>query len=129
MWHRLFRILNEIIEELELREYSVEILNRDSWNDVRKLVIRNTPGPEHWYIIHWVNEEWRRNKIDKDYAGKNSVLHDLYIKHNIKIPALSFHTRIINRIKLLLPAATFLFLISWAWGYVDYYLKKVNKRF
>jgi hypothetical protein len=128
-WNKPIRILNEIIEELGLQQYIFEMSNRDSWNDVRKLIIRKIPVPESWYVIHWVNEEWRRNKIDKDYAGKNSVLHDLYVKHNIKIQALSLHIRIINRIKLLLPAATFLYFISWTWGYVDYYLRKVKKRF
>ena len=82
-WNKPIRILNETLEELGLHQYILEISNRDSWNDVRKLAIRKTPIPAHWYVIHWVNEEWRRNKIDKDYAGKNSVLYDLYVKHNI----------------------------------------------
>jgi hypothetical protein len=127
-WNKPIRILNETIEELGLQQYIFEISNRDSWNDVRKLAIRKTPVPAHWYVIHWVNEEWRRNNIHKGYAGKNSVLYDLYIKYNIEIPALSFQTRVINRIKLLLPAATFLYLVSWAWAHIDYYLKKANKR-
>jgi hypothetical protein len=128
-WNKPIRILNETIEELGLHQYTFEMSNRDSWNDVRKLIIRKPPVQEHWYIIHWVNEEWRRNKINKDYAGKNSVLHDLYVKNNIKIPVLSFHTRVLCRIKLLLPAATFMYFVSWAWGYIAYYLKKENRKF
>lgn len=128
-WNKPIRILNETIEELGLNQYIFEMSNRDSWNDVRKLIIRKTPVPENWYIIHWVNEEWRRNKIDKNYVGNNSVLHDLYVKHNVRIPVLSSHTRVFNRIKLLLPGATFIYFVSWAWGYLAYYFKKENRWF
>lgn len=126
-WNKPIRILNETIEELGLEQYIVEMSNRDSWNVVRKMIAGNRKIPDHWYVIHWVNEEWRRNEINKDYAGNNSVLNHLYTKYKIIPKQLSFQVRMKSRIKLLLPASTLRYLLSWVWGYLDYYLKRVRK--
>lgn len=49
------------IEAVGLTQYIVEMSNRDRWNDVRKLISVQKKIPGYWYVIHWVNEEWRRN--------------------------------------------------------------------
>jgi hypothetical protein len=127
-WNKPIRILNDTIFELGLQQYIIEISNRDSWNDVRKLIAGKKQVPDHWYIIHWVNEEWRRNKINKDYSGRNSVLRQLYLKNQVSIPQLSLLERVKNGIKLSFFIAAIKYFPSWAWCYVEYYLRKYLKR-
>jgi hypothetical protein len=123
-WNKPIRILNEAIEELGLQKYIVEMSNRDSWNDVRKLITGKKKVPDHWYVIHWVNEEWRRNGINKDYSGKNSVLRNLYEKYQVPVRELPIHDRLKNRLKLSFSLATLKYAWTWGWGHAEYYLKR-----
>lgn len=118
-WNKPIRILNDAIEELGLQPYIVEMSNRDSWNDVRKLITGRKKIPEHWSVIHWVNEEWRRNGINKDYSGRNSVLRDLYEKYQVPFKKLPLPERLKNRLKLSFSLAAIKYLLSWGWGHVE----------
>lgn len=122
-WNKPIQILNNAIEELGLQRYIVEMSNRDSWNDVRKLISRNVTVPGHWYVIHWVNEEWRRNGISKEYAGRNSVLRSFYEKYQVPLIKLSLSETLRNRLKLSFSIAVIKYIWSWGWGRVAYYLK------
>lgn len=125
-WNKPIQILNDAIYELGLQQYIVEISNRDSWNDVRKLIARKITIPENWYIIHWVNEEWRRNGINKDYSGKNSTLRDLYEKYQVPLKKLPLGERLKNRLKLSFSLAAVKYLWTWGWGHVEYYLEQTK---
>jgi hypothetical protein len=73
-WNLPIRILNEEISELELTAYIREFSNQDSWRYVRNLMYRNPRIPDHWYVLHLVNEEWRRNKINKNAIPRFSFI-------------------------------------------------------
>lgn len=123
-WNKPIQILNDGIEELGLQKYIMEISNHDSWNDVRKLVAGRRAVPADWYVIHWVNEEWRRNGINKNYAGKNSVLYDLYKLYGVPLQKLPLKIRFTNRLKLSFTLAAVKYLWSFIWGHFEYYLRK-----
>jgi hypothetical protein len=123
-WNKPIQILNDTIEELDLQQYIVEMSNRDSWNDVRKMITRRKEIPENWYVIHWVNEEWRRNGINKDFSGKKSLLHDLYSRYEVPVKKLKLKEQLTNRLKLSFALAAM--KMGWliVWGHVEYYLKR-----
>jgi mannosyltransferase OCH1-like enzyme len=123
-WNKPIRILNDAIDELGLQKYIVEMSNRDSWNDVRKLIMHPRKIQDHWFVIHWVNEEWRRNGISKGYSGKNSVLRGLYEKYGVAVRKLPFAERLTNRLRLTFVAGITRYLWSWGWGHVAFYLKR-----
>lgn len=64
-WHLPIQILADNVKGFDLEKYIREFSNADSWNLIRKLLRKNFTPPDNWYVIHWVNEEWRRNGIDK----------------------------------------------------------------
>ncbi|MFH0865920.1 MAG: glycosyltransferase [Bacteroidota bacterium] len=80
-WHKPIQILNDNIVKLGLSGYVLDFTNHDSWNYIRKLLIKNVDLPKEWYAVHWINEEWRRNKVDKNIFYKNSTLGKLCRKY------------------------------------------------
>ncbi len=118
-WHKPIQILNDGIEALGLQQYIVEMSNRDSWNDVRKLIAGQRAIPNNWYVIHWINEEWRRHGINKDYAGKHSVLRRLYQQYDVPLKRLAAFERFSNRLKLTYGLAVLRYASSWLWGFVS----------
>lgn len=123
-WNKPIQILNDAIEELGLQQYIVEMSNRDSWNDVRKLITGKKEIPGNWYVIHWVNEEWRRNGINKNYSGRNSTLRNLYEKYQVPLKKLPLGEKLKIRLKLSFLLSAMKYLWSWGWGHVEYYLKR-----
>ncbi|OFY94111.1 MAG: hypothetical protein A2309_03600 [Bacteroidetes bacterium RIFOXYB2_FULL_35_7] len=83
-WHKPIQILNDYISELNLEKYIIEMSNPDSWRMIRKLLNTDFFPPEKWNAIHWVNEEWRRNGLDKNYYLNNSYLGKLMQKYRIE---------------------------------------------
>ena len=79
-WNLPIQILNDTIKELGLSIYIKTISNHDKWNDVRKMLFKDVNFPESWWAIHWINEEWRRNNIDKNIFYKGSSIGKLYEK-------------------------------------------------
>jgi len=88
-WHLPIQILADNVKGLGLEKYIREFSNPDSWNLIRKLLRKNFSPPGHWYIIHWVNEEWRRNNIDKTYALKKSYFYKTAIENEVAIKRLT----------------------------------------
>ena len=125
-WNKPIQILNDAIEELGLQQYIVEISNRDSWNDVRKLISCRRKIPSQWYVIHWVNEEWRRNGINKNYSGKNSVLRGLFEKYEVPVRKLHYKENIKCRIKLSFFLAVVNYFTNWVLGHCAYYINKIR---
>lgn len=73
-WHLPVQILNDNVKKLGLSKHIRILSNHDSWNMIRKMLVKNIKIPEKWYAIHWVNEEWRRNKVNKNIFYKASVM-------------------------------------------------------
>jgi hypothetical protein len=73
-WNKPIEILNRNIVKHQLQSQIKEITNPDSWLFVRKLLYKNTILPENWYAIHLLNEEWRRNKINKMAIPQRSTV-------------------------------------------------------
>lgn len=84
-WHLPIQILVDNVKRAGLTTYIREFSNPDSWNLIRKMLRKNHQIPEKWYIIHWVNEEWRRNKIDKNVFLRKSLFYSLANKYNLDI--------------------------------------------
>ena len=82
-WHKPIQILVDEVKKQNLVNSIIEFTNPDSWKLIRKFLIYKKPIPEKWYAIHWVNEEWRRNKINKDYYRPESTYGLLMKKYNI----------------------------------------------
>ncbi len=90
-WHLPIQILVDNVNKYELGKYIQDFSNEDSWNLIRSFLKDKSYIPNNWYVIHWVNEEWRRNGISKATFLKKSLFFNLLKKHNIKIhPAKGF---------------------------------------
>jgi len=84
-WHLPIQILVDNVYNLGLEKYIREFSNPDSWNLIRKFLKNSPELSTDWYIIHWVNEEWRRNKIAKNAFKKKSLMFYLMQKHKIDL--------------------------------------------
>ncbi|MCS6934333.1 MAG: hypothetical protein NZM35_04170 [Chitinophagales bacterium] len=74
-WHKPIHILNKHIQALQLENYIVsDCGNQDRWDDTGRFVYGKEEYPDHWYFIHWQNEEWRHKKISKRYFCHYSTL-------------------------------------------------------
>jgi len=83
-WHKPIQILIDEVYKYNLQEHIKEFSNPDSWRYIRKLLSGKQNVPPQWYAIHWVNEEWRRNQITKNYWMPQSHIALLMEKHGIK---------------------------------------------
>jgi hypothetical protein len=80
-WHLPVKILNDQISLHNLNGFTRDFSNADRWPLIRKMIAGKLQIPEEWHAIHWVNVEWSRNRLDKNFSLKNSVygqLLDLY---------------------------------------------------
>jgi hypothetical protein len=83
-WHLPIEILARQVREHGLTEYIRDFTNPDSWDLIRRMLRSEQPVPDHWYLIHWVNEEWRHNRISKIRCLPNSMFARLLKEHNIR---------------------------------------------
>ncbi|MDD2637011.1 MAG: glycosyltransferase [Bacteroidales bacterium] len=96
-WHLPIQILVDNVYVLKLDKYIKNFSNQDSWNIIREFLKKTVPIPENWYVIHWVNEEWRRNNISKIAFIKSSLIFKLFEKHKIEVkPAKPLKSILIN---------------------------------
>lgn len=98
-WNKPIEILNRNIEKHQLNKYIKEISNPDSWLFVRKLLYKNIQAKTEWYIIHLLNEEWRRNKIDKNAIYPKSFIGIKLNRYNLLVKS-SIFNQIKNKYKL-----------------------------
>lgn len=114
-WHLPIQILNDGIALMGLSQHIRNITNPESWYENRKMIIQKTDIPREWYAIHWINEEWRRNGINKNFAFRGSTLYHLCQQHGIDIGNLSFHQKIFSWYRLKIPLHTILRagMIEW----------------
>lgn len=93
-WHKPVGILNNNINKLGLEHFTKELSNPDSWNMIRKMLFKNVEIKDSWFVIHWVNEEWRRNRINKNFALEDSLYNSLLMENDIN----HFSGRSINNV-------------------------------
>lgn len=99
-WNKPIVILNKYVKELHLSQYIKEFSNQDKWTEVKKLLNSNPNLPEHYKVIHWVNEEWRRHKISKNFVITNSFYEKQLKKYNLNALSISKYKELILSFKL-----------------------------
>lgn len=99
------KILNKHIRDLDLLKYRKEgISNRDQWPETKKYLLGLQPVPPEWHIIHWSNEEFRMNKLDKDHLKFNNTTLGLLIERNgLTVDNPKFWPMVKNNIRLSRP--------------------------
>lgn len=84
-WLTTNKILNKHIEIHGFKKYIVpEISNMDNWHHLEKFLFNNGKIPEQWYFIHWMNEEWKNQKLKKEVVFFNTTLQKLMKKYDVK---------------------------------------------
>jgi len=99
-WHLPIKILANNVADLGLETYVRNFSNHDSWNDVRRMLSMNDDVPESWSVIHWINEEWRRNCIERNMFLKSSLFSELARRNDVPIEYSGFFKSILISIKL-----------------------------
>ncbi len=82
-WNKPIQILNNNITKLGLQGHIQTFTNHDSWRIVRKLINTQKTIPDTWFAIHWINEEWRANRINKTAIKRKSTLGKLLLQYNL----------------------------------------------
>lgn len=117
-WHKPIYILNEKIEQHLLYDFIVEdCSNQDFWADTSRFVVKNKEYPNHWYFIHWQNEEWRSRGLNKNKIYEGSTLAYLMAKYNLPVCKKPFWQKNIS-VKvatILLTLGTLLLLAYITW--------------
>jgi Glycosyltransferase sugar-binding region containing DXD motif len=81
-WLKPVEILNEEIARLELSQYiRPGITNSDKWDVVLDFIHKDSPLPDSFFGIHWMNEVWRTNSFPKDVCMNHSTLARLHKKY------------------------------------------------
>lgn len=111
-WHKPIEILNNQIAIQQLGDSVMQITNQDRWSHIRKMLVSDMVLPGEWYAIHWVNVEFTRNRILKNYARKGSVYHSLLCRFNVPRPPVPLPVRLVQNIRLSWLFAAFLQLPS-----------------
>ena len=83
-WHKPVDILNKHITSIGLENYIVtDVSNPDRWEETSDFIWTEREIPEHWYFIHWQNEEWRNQSVSKHGFYHRSRLADLTECYNV----------------------------------------------
>jgi len=105
-WNLPIKILNETVTELGLTNYIKDLSNPDSWLFVRKLLLRNINIPNHWAVLHLVNEEWRHHRIDKKSIPRKSYLGKLLKQYDL-LESSPLYKRMANILRLFIIRFSF----------------------
>jgi hypothetical protein len=73
-WNLPIKILNNNIKSFNLESFIKDFSNKDDWNVIKKLILKDKNIQSNWYIVHLLNEEWRRYNINKNSIPKNSFI-------------------------------------------------------
>lgn len=83
-WHKPIEILNKYVDELQLGQYVYSgYSNEDKWDEVKLYARGKVEIPDKYLVLHWMNEEWRSRKMNKNDLRISSALGKEMIKHNI----------------------------------------------
>ena len=85
-WLLTNKILNKHVKILDLGKFIFQdFSNRDWWWETEYFIYDNKTIPSDWYFIHWMNEEWRRKKLNKSKFYKHSLLGNLMAEYGILV--------------------------------------------
>lgn len=112
-WMLPITILNNNIQKMGLEKYIIELSNKDSWYDIRNFFRQRLSAPNHWYALHWNNEELGRNSVNKASHVANSLYGELIKKYGIE-----------NILLTGLDAAKYRFKLSLTFFVVNYFYKR-----
>jgi hypothetical protein len=88
------KILNKHISELQLSKFISNELSVDDWWEKIEIYLWTTRKmPESWFFIHWMNEEWRIRKIDKNKIYKNTTIGKLFEQYRLTSVNLTILTK------------------------------------
>ena len=99
-WHLPIQILVDNVRSMGLDSYVRNFSNEDSWNVVRRMLAGNINVPDTWFVIHWVNEEWRRNEIGKHEFIKSSLFSNLAERNGVQIDYAGTMKGVVAKFKL-----------------------------
>lgn len=86
-WHKPIVILNKYIKQQGLQNYVHSGCgNADIWAVVEEYIYGDTEPRESYLFIHWMNEEWRTKKIDKNNIPHRSILGRLLLQYKLTEP-------------------------------------------
>lgn len=111
-WNKPIEILNNNIEKLGLKENIKTLSPPDKWRVIRKLLDAQYNISQDHYVIHWINEEWRRLKIDKSNIIENSLYHNLLKKYNVDYNLSKGYNKLKNKCKLTVIYSAFKLLTA-----------------
>lgn len=121
-WNLPIKILNDEIVALGLSSSIIEFSNQDSWRYIRTLLYRNPRLPAHWRVLHLVNEEWRRNKINKNAIPHFSFIGRKIAHHGVGVKASGVEV-MKNYFRIVFPRSTF---IQAYWLFAKMFWKTVR---
>lgn len=88
-WHKPIEILARNVYALQLEKYIVsDVSNTDEWHKVERYVWHHNPLPSSWYFVHWCNEVWRTQGIEKNKPLYDSSYGNLLLGYGL-LPAIS----------------------------------------
>lgn len=129
-WNLPIRILNDEVESLRLSPYIINFSNQDSWRYIRNLLYRNPRIPAEWKVLHLVNEEWRRNKINKNAIPRFSFIGRKINFYKIKCAAGRME-ELSNFFRIVFPKSTIIqaywLIVKTFWKVVRVLKKEKNK--
>ncbi len=119
-WHKPIQILNDYVAQIGLQPYiSKKISNDDRWEETSKFIWKKDELPQDWCFIHWQNEEWRAQDVDKTDFYHRSALAFLLNQHELfRFPA-SGRQRALNEVRHHVLMRTFLKVLNWFEGPVS----------
>ena len=83
-WHKPIEILNKHVCELQLEKFVYSgYSNEDIWEEVQQYAKGKVKIPDKYIVLHWMNEEWRSRRMDKDDIRLSSTLAKEMIRHNV----------------------------------------------
>jgi mannosyltransferase OCH1-like enzyme len=104
-WHKPIKILNRHVKESGLQGFiNSGCGNPDKWDIVEEYIYGNAEPRENYMFIHWMNEEWRTRKIDKNDIPYRSALGKLLLKYRLMEKPNGQSASIKNDLRYLLKA-------------------------
>lgn len=124
-WLLPIELLKEGVYRFNLESYIQDISNPDSFPLVRELYFHSNTDISQCSVIHWMNEEFRRMNIDKNYAIKHSHYQYLLSKYNIPFTFAS--RKQVNTLKW--KTSTIYYALTNLKARYNWYLSKLRSNF
>ncbi len=88
-WHKPIQILADNVLKFQLENsIYVGMSNSDEWDKIRPFLLQKCQINPNWKVIHWCNEAWRNDFLNKNEIIYNSTFGELLLQYEL-IPRLS----------------------------------------